>query len=88
LATAIGGMVATTGAGAVVGGVTGFLKDQGVEEHVAQKYGETITSGGAILAVNVPSDDVDEIKAREILEKYGAININTYALAEAKPYMA
>lgn len=89
LATAIGGMVATTGAGAVVGAVTGYLKDQGVEEHVAQQYTNTISGGGAILAVNVPSDDVDEAKAREILEKYGASNINTYALAEnTKPYMA
>ncbi len=89
LATAIGGMVATTGAGAVVGGVTGFLKDQGVEEHVAQRYGETVTGGGAILAVNVPSNDIDEAKARELLEKYGASNVNTYALAEnTKPYMS
>jgi hypothetical protein len=89
LATAIGGMVATTGAGAAVGAVTGFLKDQGVEEHVAQKYGETVQGGGAILAVNIPSGDVDEVKAREVLEKYGATNINTYALAEnTKPYMA
>ena len=46
-------------------------------------------AGGAILAVNVPSGDVDEVKAREVLEKYGATNINTYALAEStKPYMA
>lgn len=89
LATAIGGMVATTGAGAVVGGVTGFLKDQGVEEQVAQHYGATVTGGGAVLAVNVPSGDVEEVKARELLEKYGASNINTYALAEnTKPYMA
>lgn len=89
LATAIGGMVATTGAGAVIGGVTGFLKDQGVDEHVAQHYGQTVTSGGAILAVNVPSNDVDEAKAREVLEKYGASNVNTYALAEnTKPYMS
>ena len=88
LATAIGGLVATTGAGAAVGALTGYLKDQGVEEHVAQKYGEAVQGGGAILAVNVPSGDVDEVKARQILEKYGANNVNTYALAETKPYMA
>jgi hypothetical protein len=89
LATAIAGMVATTGGGAVVGAVTGYLKDQGVEEHVAQKYGETVTAGGAILAVNVPSGDVDEPLARQMLEKYGAANVNSYALAEnTRPYMA
>jgi len=89
LATAIGGIVATTGAGAAVGAVTGYLKDQGVEEHVAQKYGETIGTGGAILAVHVPSSSVDEPKAREVLEKYGATNINSYALVEnARPYMS
>jgi hypothetical protein len=89
LATAIAGIVGTTGAGAAVGAVTGYLKDQGVEEHVAHKYGETIVGGGAVLAVHVPSGDVDEIKARELLEKYGASNVNTYAMAEGtKPYMA
>lgn len=89
LATAIAGLVATTGAGAAVGAVTGYLKDQGVEEHVAQKYGEAVAGGGAILALHVPSGDVDEVKARELLEKYGASNVNTYALSEnTKPYMA
>jgi len=89
LATAIAGLVATTGGGAVVGAVTGYLKDQGVEEHVAQKYGETVSGGGAILAVNVPSGDVDEPLARQLLEKYGAMNVNSYALTEnTRPYMA
>ncbi len=89
LATAIAGLVATTGGGAVVGAITGYLKDQGVEEHVAQKYGETVSAGGAILAVNVPSGDVDEPLARQMLEKYGASNVNTYALTEnTRPYMA
>jgi uncharacterized membrane protein len=89
LATAIAGLVATTGAGAVTGAVTGYLKDQGVEEQVAQKYGETVTGGGAILALHVPSGDVDEAKARQMLEKYGATNVNTYALsANARPYVS
>lgn len=89
LATALGGLVATTGAGAAVGAITGYLKDQGVEEHVAQKYGEAVASGGAVLAIHVPSGDVDEPKARQILEKYGATNVNTYAMTEnTRPYMA
>jgi len=89
LATAIAGLVATTGAGAAVGAVTGYLKDQGVEEHVAMKYGETVEGGGAILAVHVPSGNVDEPLARQMLEKYGAMNVNTYALTDnARPYMS
>ena len=89
LATAIAGLVATTGAGAVVGAITGYLKDQGVEEHVAMNYGETVKGGGAILAINVPSGDVDEVLARQLLEKYGATNVNSYAMrASTKPYMA
>lgn len=89
LATALGGLVATTGAGAAVGAITGYLKDQGVEEHVAQKYGEAVAGGGAVLAIHVPSGDVDEPKARQVLEKYGATNVNTYAMTEnARPYMA
>jgi hypothetical protein len=89
LATAIAGLVATTGAGAAVGAITGYLKDQGVDEHVAMKYGDTVAGGGAILAVHVPSGDVDELRARQVLEKYGAANINSYALTEnTRPYMA
>lgn len=89
LATAIGGLVATTAGGAAVGAVTGYLKDQGVEEHVAQQYGEAVEKGGAILAIHVPSGDVDEPKARQLLEKYGASNVNTYAMADSNsPYMA
>lgn len=89
LATALGGLAATTGAGAAVGAITGYLKDQGVEEHVAQRYGETVSGGGAVLAIHVPSGDVDEPKARQVLEKYGATNVNTYALTEnTRPYMA
>lgn len=89
LATAIAGLVATTGAGAAVGAVTGYLKDQGVEEHVAQKYGDTVEHGGAILAVHVPSNSVDEPLARQLLDKYGATNINSYEYtAVKKPYMA
>ncbi|MEA2552622.1 MAG: hypothetical protein QOJ65_798 [Fimbriimonadaceae bacterium] len=89
LATALGGLLGATGAGAIAGAMTGYLKDQGVEEHVAEQYGQAIAQGGAILAVHVPSGDVDEPKARQLLEKYGATNVNTYAMAEsARPYMA
>jgi hypothetical protein len=87
LATAIGGAVATTGAGAIAGGVTGYLKDQGVEETVAQNYEETLSHGGALLEVNLPSGDVEEETARQVLAKYGASNIGAYA-GSSKGYVS
>jgi hypothetical protein len=79
LAAAIGGAAATTGAGAIAGGVTGYLKDQGMDEHIAANYDNAIRSGGAMIAVTLPSGDIDEARAREILEKYGAGNVSQYA---------
>lgn len=78
LATAIGGAAGATAAGAISGGVYGYLKDQGVPDHVAVDYNKTYEAGGAILAVHVPSGDVDEATARELLNKYGASNVNLY----------
>ncbi|AIE87267.1 hypothetical protein [Fimbriimonas ginsengisoli] len=85
LATALAGVAASAGAGAVAGAVTGYLKDQGVEEHIAAHYDNTITGGGALLAVTVPSGNVSETDARRILDKYGATNINAY---ESRGYLA
>jgi hypothetical protein len=85
LATAIGGAAATTGAGAIAGGVTGYLKDQGMDEEVATDYDKVVKNGGAMIAVTLPSGNVDEMTAREILNKYGAANVSQYA---SKGYMA
>jgi hypothetical protein len=71
LATALGGAAATAGAGTIAGAATGYLKDQGVDEHVAARYEDTVRSGGALLAVTVPSGPVDEPTATQLLEKYG-----------------
>jgi hypothetical protein len=76
LATAIGGAAGATVAGAVAGGAVGYLKDQGVDEDYAAKYDEAIQGGGAILAIHLPSGDVDDATAREVLGKYGAQNIH------------
>jgi hypothetical protein len=79
LATAIGAAAATTGAGAVAGAVTGYLKDQGMEEHVAASYENNIRNGGALIAVTFPSGNLQEAQIREVLEKYGAIGVNQYS---------
>ncbi len=78
LATAIGGLVGATAAGAVAGGVTGYLKDQGVPDEVVTRYHDAVQQGGAFLAISVPSDKVDAVTAEGIIAKYGASDVNTY----------
>ena len=79
LAAAIGAAVATTAAGAAAGAVTGYLVDQGVDSHLADRYGTAVTNGGALLAANIPSGPVTEAQARSVLEKYGAHNLSLSA---------
>lgn len=88
LAVAIGGILASTGAGAIAGAVTGYLKDQGMDEHLIASYNEALTTGGAILEISVPSGDVDEATAREVLAKYGAANIGVFAGASRQGYVS
>ena len=78
LATALAGAAGATAAGAVAGGVTGYLKDQGMPDHAAETYHDNFERGGAVLAVALPSNDVDGMTARQVLDKYGATNINTF----------
>jgi hypothetical protein len=78
LAGAIGAAALTTGAGAVAGGVVGYLKDQGVAETDAVRYEQALGSGGALLAVNLPSNGVDLQSAEVVLNKYGATDIRAY----------
>ena len=75
---AVAGAAGTTAAGAIAGGVTGYLKDQGVDSHVAEKYNDVVTGGGAILAVTLPSNNVDVATGEMVLAKYGANNISNY----------
>lgn len=78
LATALAGAAATTAAGAIAGGVTGYLKDQGVPDEYATKFSEVYSRGGAILTISVPSGDVDSAKAEGVLSKYGHANVNVW----------
>jgi hypothetical protein len=78
LATAIAGAAGATAAGAVAGGVTGYLKDQGVPEVAATNYHRAYENGSAVLALVIPSGDVTRIDAEGILAKYQATNINVY----------
>ncbi|HSI72238.1 MAG TPA: hypothetical protein VK934_03605 [Fimbriimonas sp.] len=88
LAAALGGVAAATGAGAAAGAVTGYLKDQGVDHHVAADYDRTIQSGGALVAVNAPSGDCSREQIMDILSKYGASNVNAYDVRSSGGYVA
>lgn len=78
LATALGALVATTAGGAAVGGLAGYLKDQGVPRDVSTKYEDAVKRGGAVIAIQLPSGEVDRSIAEEMLRKYDATDINSY----------
>lgn len=78
LAVALAGALGATAAGAAAGGVVGYLKDQGVPSDAAARYSDTLTSGGAMLAVTVPSNNIDGTIVQGLLTKYGATNVNVY----------
>jgi len=78
LATAIGGAIGTMAAGAVAGGATGYLKDQGVSDEAARNYSEALGAQGAVVALTIPSGNVNEGIAREVVSKYGGGNIEVY----------
>ncbi len=79
LATALVSAGATTAAGAIAGGVYGYLEDQGMGHEVATRYADAFSRGGSIVAVSVPSGDVDAPTVESYLSKYGALNIETIA---------
>ena len=74
LATAIAG---TAAAGAATGGLVGYLKDQGMGADVAARYHARIEAGGAILALALPTGDLDERIAESLLTKYHAEGVFT-----------
>ncbi len=78
LAAAIGATAAATGAGAVAGGVTGYLKDQGMEPDLTEQYASSIKDGGAVVSVMTPSNNVDSLTVSAILTKYGALDARGY----------
>ena len=74
LAAAVGSAAA---AGAVGGGVLGYLKDQGMGGDMAAEYHARIAAGGAILALQLPTGDLDERTAESLLTKYDAAGVFT-----------
>ena len=74
LATALFG---TAAAGAAAGGLMGYLKDQGMGDDVAASYHARVAAGGAVLALELPTADLDEREAEALLVKYDAAGVFT-----------
>ena len=75
LAMAIGAAAATTAAGALAGGVTGYLQDQGVPDLLASDYDEAVAGGQTLLAVHVPCGVIQQPEVERLLAKYGATDV-------------
>ena len=78
LALALGAGAATTAAGAVAGGVTGYLVDQGVPADIAVDYENARANGGAIISVQLPLRGPSRADMETILTKYQASRISLH----------
>jgi hypothetical protein len=78
LSLALSGLAGTTGAGAIAGGVLGYLKDQGIPDHTAELFHEAFQDGGTILAVSVPGN-VTRGEIETVLHKYNAQNVGEFS---------
>ncbi len=81
IATAIGAALATTAAGAVGGGVVGYLVDQGIPEAAATEYHDALTQGN--ILVSVRAERLSGEEALLLMEKYGATRTSRHAIGEA-----
>jgi hypothetical protein len=81
LAAAAAGAAGTTVAGTAAGGIAGYLRDQGVADEMITQYSHEFERGGAIIAVAVPTADLDGEAVERVLVKYGARNVATYNAA-------
>ena len=50
-------------------------------DYHAERYEETVRGGGAMIAVRVPSQEVDRTEVEEILTKYHARDFGNYGMA-------
>jgi len=96
LAAVTGGTIGAV-AGAATGGITAALIKTGLPEDEAQYYTEGVRRGGTLLVVDTDSDAKAQ-RAVDIMDRYGAVDVNQRAQdwkqsgwkydANAKPYTA
>lgn len=72
--TALAGALGATAAGAVAGGVTGYLRDMGVPESAAHQYAHALGTGSILISVRTSNTET----AQSVLAKYGATGIATH----------
>ena len=76
LATAIGGALGASAAGAVSGGALGYLKDQGIDDHVAKLIAADVDNNGAVVAVDLPAGQITGAEIMEVFAKYEGRNLH------------
>ena len=77
------GALAGAGVGGAVGTLTGTLVGMGIPEYEAKRYESFINKGGALLAVHADDREWSK-KARQILDRTGAIGIDSKSEAAGK----
>ncbi|HEY0603378.1 MAG TPA: YsnF/AvaK domain-containing protein [Herpetosiphonaceae bacterium] len=75
LATALGSTALGAGLGAAAGGLVGALVGAGIPENDANVYAEGIRRGGALLSVQVATDD-DADRAASIMDRHNVVDID------------
>jgi len=59
-------------------GVSTYLADEGIPLPTAEKLSDIVLSGGAILAVTLPSNNVDGPTGQALVELHGGANTTCY----------
>lgn len=71
------------GAGALAGGLTGFLKDHGVNDEDASYYESRINEGGVFVSIDASNGDIPTDQVREILTRNGGHSATQPRMASA-----
>jgi hypothetical protein len=69
------------GAGAVAGGLGGYLKNHGVSDEDASYYEDRINAGGIFVSVDTSDGNMQADRAREILSRNGGHSANQPRMA-------
>jgi uncharacterized protein (TIGR02271 family) len=75
LATALGSTALGAGLGAAAGGLVGALVGAGIPENDANVYAEGIRRGGALVSVQVATDD-EANRAADIMDRHNVVDID------------
>jgi len=76
LATTLGTTALGAGLGAAAGGLTGALVGAGIPEQDANIYSEGIRRGGALVSVQVATDE-EANRAADIMDQYNVVDIDS-----------